>query len=83
VGEAPKITLERLPNRCGANCAAVAMGDPKPYLVKITMNKVAVDEVVRKTGQLPKAEQVVCTNMSCGGLMSALQALAPLQELVK
>ena len=71
-----------MPERCAARCMATATGQPRPHLVKVTMNRAARDELALRTGQTAP-DQIVCTNMECGGLMQALQALAPLQELVK
>ena len=83
MADKPCITLELQDERCTMSCMADAIpGVVRPRLVKVSLNRAARDLMAMRTGRAP-SDQIVCTNASCGGLMKALNALSPLQDLVK
>lgn len=54
----------------------------RPFLVRVCVSKELQIACFDKTGVAPD-DSFVCCNVRCGGLMGALAALAPLQEVVK
>lgn len=74
------MTLEVTTHRCSEDCGEDP--DNRPCLVLVKLNPAMRTECLRRTGVVTP-DMHACVNVNCGGVFKALNALAPLQEVVK
>lgn len=79
--ENSRIVLEVTSHRCQEHCQVPV--DQRPCLVLVQLNQTAKTKIFLETGSPAPADMYACVSYPCGRLMEAVQALAPLQELVK